>query len=334
VGLGGIDCASHVGIVRQCYNHGVRWGVWFEPVRPVAELVELARLAEEEGAGACFVADEGTDRDVWVALTAIVLGTERLVVAPAITNPFSRHPVTSAAAAASLAELAPGRAWHGLGVGGSRVLEPLELAPPRPFTALREALDGTVDLLAGRVHGRASLPWAAGLDVPIALAGRGPRVQALAAERADWVILSAEPVARLAETASRLRAHGARLAWSAYLAYDEDQRQRVLGHFSYMALDAPPEVRAAAGLDDQRVALVRAAMLEGRLDDAAELLPDALVDHYAVAGTPEACASRIASLADSFDLFVLPMNDVPGSADHIRAGAAILREAERLSPRV
>jgi alkanesulfonate monooxygenase SsuD/methylene tetrahydromethanopterin reductase-like flavin-dependent oxidoreductase (luciferase family) len=100
-----------------------------------------------------------------------------------------------------------------------------------------------------------------------------------------------------------------------------------------MALDAPPEVRAAAGLDDQRVALVRAAMLEGRLDDAAELLPDALVDHYAVAGTPEACASRIASLADSFDLFVLPMNDVPGSADHIRAGAAILREAERLSPR-
>src|SRR4249919_1253584 len=127
----------------------MRWGVWFEPVRPVAELVDLARLAEAEGASVCFVADEGTDRDVWVALTAIVLGTERLTVAPAITNPFSRHPVTSAAAAASLAELAPGRVWHGLGVGGSRVLAPLGLSPERPYTALRDAFEVNRTLLGG-----------------------------------------------------------------------------------------------------------------------------------------------------------------------------------------
>ena len=56
----------------------------------------------------CFVADEGTERDVYVALTAIVEATG-LTVAPAITNPFSRHPVATAAAIATLAELAPGR---------------------------------------------------------------------------------------------------------------------------------------------------------------------------------------------------------------------------------
>ena len=127
--------------------------------------------------------------------------------------------------------------------------------------------------------------------MPIAVAGRGPRVQRLAAEQADWVILSAEPLASLAATAQRLRAHGARLAWSAYLAYDADERRKVLGHFSYMALDAPPEIRAAAGLDDERVAAVREAMLAGRLDDAAELLPDSLVDHYAVAGDPAECTA-------------------------------------------
>ena len=85
----------------------VRWGVWFEPTQPVRRLVELARLGESLGAEMCFVADEGTERDVYVALTAIVEATG-LTVAPAITNPFSRHPVATAAAIATLAELAPG----------------------------------------------------------------------------------------------------------------------------------------------------------------------------------------------------------------------------------
>ena len=90
----------------------VPWGVWFEPTQPVRRLVELARLGESLGAEMCFVADEGTERDVYVALTAIVEATG-LTVAPAITNPFSRHPVATAAAIATLAELAPGRVMHG-----------------------------------------------------------------------------------------------------------------------------------------------------------------------------------------------------------------------------
>ena len=102
----------------------IAWGVWFEPTQPVARLVELARLSEDLGATACFVADEGTERDVYIALTAIALAT-KMTVAPAITNPFSRHPVTTAAAIATLAELAPGRVIHGIGVGGSRVLDPI-----------------------------------------------------------------------------------------------------------------------------------------------------------------------------------------------------------------
>ena len=100
-----------------------------------------------------------------------------------------------------------------------------------------------------------------------------------------------------------------------------------------MALDAPPDVRQAAGLDDERVERVRSAMLAGRLDEAAALLPEALIDHYAIAGDPGECAARIADLAPSFDLFVLPMNDGPGSAEHIRRSATILRAAERVSQR-
>ena len=306
----------------------VRWGVWFEPTQPVQHLVELARLAESLGAEACFVADEGTERDVYVALTAIV-GATGLSVAPAITNPFSRHPVATAAAIATLAELAPGRVMHGLGVGGSRVLKPLGMDPERPYTALRDAFELNRRLLAGETVGEASLPWfRPDRPMPIAVAGRGPRVQRLAAEHSDCVILSAAPPAELPAVAERIRTSGsARIAWSAYLAYNETERRRVLPHFSYMAVDAPPDVRTADGLDDATTDEVRRLMLAGRMDDAAELLPDALVDRYGLAGTPAGISARITELSGCFDIFMLPMNDEATAADHIHQSAEILNSA-------
>ena len=80
-----------------------------------------------------------------------------------------------------------------------------------------------------------------------------------------------------------------------------------------------------------RVASIRTEMLAGRLDAAAALLPEALVDEYAVAGDPDACAATIARLAPSFDLFMLPMNDIEHCAEHIRASADILRRAQALA---
>ena len=303
----------------------VRWGVWFEPTQPVRRLVELARLGESLGAEACFVADEGTERDVYVALAAILEATG-LSVAPAITNPFSRHPVATAAAIATLAELAPGRVMHGLGVGGSRVLKPLGMDPERPYTALREALELNRRLLAGETVGEASLPWFRPEEpMQIAVAGRGPRVQRLAAEHSDCVILSAAPPADLPAFAQRIRASGsARIAWSAYLAYNYTERRRVLPHFSYMAVDAPAEVRAADGLDDATTEQVRQLMLAGRMHEAAGLLPDALVDRYGLAGTAAEVSARIAELRGCFDIFMLPMNDEETAAEHIRRSAEIL----------
>jgi len=302
----------------------IRWGVWFEPTQPVARLCELAKQAEAAGAEVCLVADEGTERDVYVALTAILMSTDKMVVGPAITNPFSRHPVATAAAVATLAELAPHRVWHGLGVGGSRVLDPLGVDPPRPYTALRETFESNTTLLAGGSVGSARLPWF-DASVPIAIAGRGPRVQRLAAERADWVILSAKGADEMPETAVTIRAAGdAKIGWSAYLAYDAAERARVLRHFSYMAIDAPPEIREAAGLTDEATALVKAAMLGGDMELAASYLPDALVDLFAIAGTPEECAATIAGCAAHFDMFLLPMNNESSCESHIAQSAEIL----------
>ena len=303
------------------------WGVWFEPTQPVERICELAQLAELLGAEVCLIADEGTERDLYVTLTAVLLATDSMTVGPAITNPFSRHPVTTAAAIATLNEMAPGRVWHGLGVGGSRVLEPLGMNPDRPYTALKKAFIENRDLLAGSSVGPAHLPWHRG-HIPTAIAGRGPRVQRLASEEADWVILSAKALKELPATAKKIRAAGnAQIGWSAYLAYNDQERHRVLRHFSYMAVDAPADIRKEIGLDTRAASRVKEAMLKGDLEEAVRHLPESLVDRYAVTGTPAECALIIAEHRPYFDLFLLPMNDEMECEAHIRSSAAILNQA-------
>src|ERR1700685_3877992 len=115
--------------------------MWLHAVRPLPELAGLAAHAEEQGAAAILVADEGTDRDLHVTLAALAQRTRTALLIAAVTNPYSRHPVATAAAFASLAELAPGRIVAGFGAGGSRVLGPMAIDADRPFSALRDTID-------------------------------------------------------------------------------------------------------------------------------------------------------------------------------------------------
>jgi alkanesulfonate monooxygenase SsuD/methylene tetrahydromethanopterin reductase-like flavin-dependent oxidoreductase (luciferase family) len=230
-----------------------RWGVWLHAVRPAHDLAELSRAAEELGATAVLVADEGTDRDLFVTLAAIAQRTQRVLLVGAVTNPHSRHPLATAAAFASLAELAPGRIVAGFGAGGTRVFGPMGLLPKRPFTALRECIDVVDGLLGGSVVDfageftvrGASLPWTPG-RLPIAIAGRGPRVEALSASRADWFLIAGRGVTSVAALATKVRAGGrAAIAWNPGVAWNEAMLGELREHFAYMTVDMPAADRAA-----------------------------------------------------------------------------------------
>lgn len=279
------------------------WGVWLHAVRPVAELAELAAAAELLGAAAILVADEGTDRDLYVTLTALALRTRQVLLFGAVTNPHSRHPVASAAAFAALAELAPGRIVAGFGAGGTRVLGPLGLAPRRPLSALMECIDVVDELLRGQVVDHAgefaargaALPWSPG-PLPIAIASRGPRGESFAAERADWILLAGRAIDTVPALVSRLRTAGlaARgrapaIAWNANAAWTPAMIEELRAHFAYMSIDMPPAERALtldqhveryAVTGDRALVVARLAAL------CAQVQPELLVfdaDDYSVA---------------------------------------------------
>lgn len=285
------------------------WGVWLHGVRPVTELVELARHAERSGAGAIFLADEGLDRDIYVTLTAIALATERVALVPAITNPYSRHPVATAAAFASLEEVAPGRVVVGLGVGGSLVLGPLGLAPARPYTTLVESVDVINRLLAGeRVDHDgefaavgARLPWSSG-RLPIAVAGRGPRVERFAAAVADWVVLAGKPLSDVGAISAQVRAAQgrrgapARIAWNPAVAWRDHDVADLRAHFAYMTVDMPEQWRDRLGVGQDVVDRLREALGAHGPAVAGDLVPDAVIEAFALTGSRASVVRRLAGI--------------------------------------
>jgi len=318
---------------------GSRWGIWLHAVRPVPELVSLAAAAERLGAAALLLADEGIDRDLYVTLTAVAVATERIALFPAITNPHSRHPVATAAALGSLAEVAPGRVVVGLGAGGTLVLGPMGLAPARPYTALAEAVDVIDALLAGQTvnhsgefaASQARLDWAPG-RLPIAIAGRGPRVERLSAERGDWVVVSGKPVEEVGSFVCAIRGQAAkagrrvRVAWNPMVGWEPGHLDLLRPHLSYMTVDMPEAWRNRLGVGDDVVVALRAALRSGGPDAAARLVPEAVIDTFAIAGDRGDVVRRLTTVVEAAapDLLVFGAHDY--TTEHVSEIAAVAAE--------
>jgi 5,10-methylenetetrahydromethanopterin reductase len=307
----------------------------------VTELAELAAAAESLGAAAILVADEGTDRDLYVTLAALAQRTRRVLLFGAVTNPHSRHPVVTAAAFASLAELAPGRVVAGFGVGGNRVFGPMGIAPRRPLRALVECVDVVDKLLRGQVVERvgefsipgAALPWSSG-PLPIAIASRGPRGEHFAAQRADWILLAGRAVEQVPALVDRLRATGraARgqapaIVWNANAAWTASMVDELRGHFAYMAVDMPAADREGVGLDPERTAQLREIVNSRGPEAASALIPEALLERYAVVGDRPRVVARLAALCQHVKPEILVFDAHDYSVAFLERAAAVALDA-------
>jgi 5,10-methylenetetrahydromethanopterin reductase len=108
-----------------------------------------------------------------------------------VTNPVTRHPAVAASGIASIDEIAPGRAFFGIGSGDSAILNlaerPARLADMRAYVGAVRALQATGEAVwSGRTT---RLTWAP-RTVPIYLSAEGPRTLELAGEIADGVIVN------------------------------------------------------------------------------------------------------------------------------------------------
>lgn len=217
---------------------------------------EHIRIAESLGYANAWAYDSpALYPDVWVQLCRAAERTSTIGLGPAVLVPSLRHPMTNAAAIATLAQLAPGRTNVAIGAGftGRYVLGQRAM----PWRQVRDYVLVLRGLLRGEevewegapirmIHPDGFAP-ARPIDVPILIAADGPKGMAVAAELGDGVFSAARPAA------------GDGPAWRAVLAFGtvladgesvhDDRVLDAAGHGLAVAYHAMYERGGAAAVD-------------------------------------------------------------------------------------
>lgn len=287
---------------------------------PVRALVELATLAERCGYDSVWV-PEGRGRELAATLGAMAGATHRIRLATGILPIFSRPPALVAMAAATLADLTGGRFSLGLGAGHPSIIEDGYGVPyRRPLGAMREYVHVLRRLLRGeRLGARGRVFRVADFQlesqprhrVPIYVAALGERMQRLAGEIADGVILNWSSPRQVSRSVAVVR-ESARTAGRdpasvdvvcfvrAAVTREPGQAWQVLRRLvaTYAAMPAYARMLEEAGFAGE-VAAVQAAWAAGGVNAAAAALSDDLVRDLGVVGTAAECRDGLAQYRDA-----------------------------------
>lgn len=268
-------------------------------------------------------------RNCYAYLTLAATRSSKLLIGTAVTNPATRHPAITAAAAATIDEIAAGRMILGIGAG-DRPLLALGLRPSR-LASLAAAIDGIrqlwrgaeVDMRPADVSAadmrpgefsmaRAHLRFPARADIPVFVSASGPKTLELAGQIADGVILlvglfpealdwAISHVARGADAVGRPRPHVAVFAYGA-VAEDETAALEDARSIAAWFPQTAPHICALAGLPRAVVETVRTGYAGGEFQEAAAAargLPDDFVRKVALAGNQARATAQIRAVLDA-----------------------------------
>jgi len=182
--------------------------------RPFAEFDDVVALAEGANLDGLWVCDsQNIMPEAWVLLSRAAMLSERLKLGTFVTNPVTRHPAVTAAAAATLQDASKGRVILGVGRGDSSLAHlGSGLMKLGPFAHYLDRVQGYLrgeavpfdpqDTENPQCVSLSSLEYAHTPEasrinwlpsdqpkVPVSVAGSGPKVLGLAAAKADGVIL-------------------------------------------------------------------------------------------------------------------------------------------------
>jgi 5,10-methylenetetrahydromethanopterin reductase len=311
-------------------------GLGLFPTEPPGRIVELVQLAEELGYACAWIGDSQMIwREAYVILGAAARATQRIKLAPGVTNPITRDPAVIAAACETLHELSGGRALLGIGTGDSS----LETLARQPATLAH--LEQTIGLIRGLLVGStmAVLHTGESTSVPTYVAVSSPKIHRLAGRVADGAIVlvgtdpgylaasrrELEAGAAEAEPTRDLGTDGFRVVCWTPCSIQEDgaaARRAVKAHVARVLKRKLPFEHDA---DTQRVVeRIREQyeyyehMLPGTAHG--DLVPDELVERFAIAGTPAEAQQQLQQLAGTGlidEIAIIPHTQTPAERENI-----------------
>jgi 5,10-methylenetetrahydromethanopterin reductase len=313
-----------------------RIGVMQLTMEPLAEILGHARALDRHGFDTIWLAEAYPwwrkhameARSATAISPLIARDTERLTVGWGIISPFTRHPI-QVAMDARVTQEAAGPDRFRLGFGASRIfMKEIGADDVKPLNPARDSVRIVRGVLAGEPFDydgpafSAHVPGlAAGADaprgqVPIYIAGTGPRMQEYAGEEADGLLTASITTPEFVRYSYANMARGAAkagrdpqqidLGCTIVASIDEDRAKGREGAREIAGMYLANKVQniqgsadvllELAGLTQEEIRPVAEAMEQGgRLAAAAAVSDEILEKCKPIAGTPADCVAAIES---------------------------------------
>jgi 5,10-methylenetetrahydromethanopterin reductase len=324
----------------------MRVGLCFDGFYSIQEMVELAQLADEIGMESIWMSDHLCFRDSLTTSMALLARTKRIKVAPAPMSPYSRNPIITAMALATMDEFAPGRVIGSPGTGNAAALKEAGMESPHPLQTMREYVDILRRYLKGdtvNFHGKmfqidgAKMGFVPSTPIEMYITAVRSLMLQLGGEIGDGVLLSAGCAPRYIQKCIGDIANGASKASKSMGEVDvagfvtasvaDDAREAIDANKMFLAYifrnaHHAENVRlGGASLDQPALA---AAVSKRDWDAAKKFITDEMVFAHSVAGTPADCRKQLEAFTKGgLDLpIVLPM----GTQDARKRVVRMVRE--------
>ena len=305
-------------------------------VEHYTDVVSVVKYGEELGYDSAWLSDRV--RDTYVNLTACALATKKIHLATGVINPYTRHPVINARAVATLDELSNGRIAMGLAVGNMvEMTRDLGFPAKAGYERVRE-----VGLIARRLFSGETFSFEGkyfqihdvklGMkcrsDIPIYVAGSGPKIMEVAGEVGDGAIIpytdpkviehAKNSVRAGAERAGRKFENIKLVSWLP--TYITNDKAKVLdslrGYGALMTLLSPIEWLKSFGMKEEEYEVIKKGYAKGAHVDpkleaeyvkkAKEYVTDDVVQLFTLVGTTREINAKMEDLRKSgFEEFSL-----------------------------
>lgn len=293
-------------------------GIGLFPTEPVSVIRDYTLLAEELGYENVWFGDS---QNIWressTTMGAAATGTKRVILGAGVTNAVTRHRSVLASTWATLAEYTGGRVALGIGTGDSSLrtmgLKPLKLAELEAAVAELRSLFRAEPVREATSGAEYRLSYLQGpAAIPIYIAASAPRILELAGRIADGVIVLVGTAKEFIEGAlaaieAGASASGRQLSdlhivlWTPTSIQDDPKAARdlVRAHVARVCirpLPAPIDPSLTSAIDRIRDSYDYYHHMDTGAGHA-DLVPDELVELFALAGNDAECTGRIAEIS-------------------------------------
>jgi 5,10-methylenetetrahydromethanopterin reductase len=303
----------------------VTFGVGLFPTEPLPRMLSLIKLSEEAGFSCAYVGDSQMIwREPYVILGAAAMVTKHIKLATGVTNPITRDLGVLAAAWVTLRETVGDRLLLGIGSGDSSVetlgKKPSTLANlERSVGVLRDLIGGKT-ITSAETNASVRLTYTQeGAPIPVYPAVSSPKIHRLAGKIGDGAIVLVGVDPHFLQ-AKKFRV----VCWTPCSILDDGRaaRSAVKAHVARILKRKLPFELDAAAMDVVTKIRQQYEYYEHMVVGTAhgEVVPDEMVERFAIAGTPSEARDQLERLAASGlvdEIAIIPHTQDPKDRDRI-----------------